>query len=65
MEALLAVWCRPDWKSAEEGNEIYFVSEYKQRLIQLRFLPVMYIYDLADIMFFIKSLNFLILNLIS
>jgi len=41
-----------------------YVSEYKQRLVQLRLLPVMYIYDLAD-MFFIKSLKFLILNLIS
>jgi len=29
MEALLAVWCRPDWKSAEEGNEIYFAKLYK------------------------------------
>ena len=35
-----------------------YISECKQRLIQLRLLPVMYIYDLADIMFFIKSLKF-------
>jgi len=30
------------------------IGEYKQRLIQLRLHPVMYIYDLADIMFFYK-----------
>ena len=35
-----------------------YVSEYKQRLIQLRLLPVMYVYDLADTMFCIKSQKF-------
>jgi len=25
-----------------------YVSEYKQKLIQLRLLPVMYVYNLAD-----------------
>ena len=31
---------------------------YKQRLLRLEFLPLMYIYDLADIMFFVKSVKF-------
>ena len=33
-------------------------SDYKLRLIKLKLLPLMYIYDLADIMFFIKSVKF-------
>jgi len=33
------------------------VSEYKQRLIQLRFLPVMYIYDMADISYKITEIS--------
>jgi len=32
-------------------------SCYKQRLIQLKLLPLMYVYDLADIMFFVKALK--------
>jgi len=32
-------------------------SCYKQILIQLKLLPLMYIYDIADIMFFVKALK--------
>jgi len=32
-----------------------YCSCYKQRLMQLKILPLMYIYDLADIMFFVKA----------
>jgi len=35
-----------------------YTSGYKQRLLKLELLPLMYIYDLTDIMFFIKSLKF-------
>ena len=36
----------------------YILCDYKLRLIKLKLLPLMYIYDLADIMFFIKSVKF-------
>ena len=47
-----------------------YTSNYKDRLIQLGMLPLMYIYELADIMFFIKSIKhptdkFNILNYVS
>ena len=32
-----------------------YISDYKSRLIRLNLLPLMYIYELNDIMFFIKS----------
>ena len=35
-----------------------YTSNYKERLLRLKLLPLMYIYDLADIMFFIKSVKF-------
>ena len=35
-----------------------YTSCYKQRLPRLELLPLMYIYDLADIMFFVKSVKF-------
>ena len=31
-----------------------YTSNYKERLLRLKLLPMMYIYDLADIMFFYK-----------
>ena len=34
-----------------------YISNYKSRLIQLGILPLMYIFELADIMFFIKSVK--------
>ena len=34
-----------------------YTSDYKTRLIQLGMLPLMYIYEIADILFFIKSLK--------
>ena len=35
-----------------------YTSDYKTRLIKLNLLPLMYIYELLDILFFIKSLRF-------
>ena len=35
-----------------------YTSNYKERLLRLKLLPLMYIYNLADIMFFIKSVKF-------
>jgi len=32
-------------------------SDYKSRLIQIGILPLMYIYEIADILFFIKSIK--------
>ena len=32
-----------------------YISDYKTRLIKLNLLPLMYIYELLDILFFIKS----------
>ena len=32
-----------------------YTSDYKSRLIKLQLLPLMYMYDLSDILFFIKS----------
>ena len=34
-----------------------YSSDYKTRLIKLNLLPLMYIYELLDILFFIKSLK--------
>ena len=34
-----------------------YVSDYKTRLIKLNLLPLMYIYDQCDILFFIKSIQ--------
>jgi len=34
-----------------------YISSYKSRLLQLNLLPLMYIYELNDLMFLIKSLN--------
>ena len=34
-----------------------FTSSYKHRLLELKMLPLMYILDICDIMFFIKSLK--------
>ena len=34
-----------------------FTSDYKSRLIQMQLLPLTYILDLNDVMFFIKSLH--------
>ena len=34
-----------------------YISSYKSRLQQLNLLPLMYIYELNDLMFLIKSLN--------
>ena len=47
-----------------------FISDYKTRLLKLRLLPLMYIFELSDIMFFIKSIkcptnSFNIFNFIS
>jgi len=47
-----------------------FISDYKTRLLKLNLLPLMYIFELFDIMFFIKSIqnptaSFNILNFIS
>ena len=35
--------------------QILVISHYKQRFLRLELLPLMYIYDLAEIMFLIKS----------
>ena len=35
-----------------------YQSDYKSRLIKLNMLPLMYYYDLSDILFFIKSVKF-------
>ena len=35
-----------------------YKSDYKTRLIKLHMLPLMYYYDLSDILFFIKSIKF-------
>ena len=35
-----------------------YTSDYKSRLMRLNLLPLMYIYDLNDIMFFINSVKF-------
>ena len=35
-----------------------FISDYKTRLLKLNLLPLMYIFELSDIMFFIKSIKF-------
>ena len=47
-----------------------YTSDYKFRLIKLQLLPLMYMYDLSDILFFIKSVktpnnSFDILNYVS
>ena len=47
-----------------------YTSDYRTRLIQLGMLPLMYIYEISDILFFIKSLKtptdkFNILNYVS
>ena len=34
-----------------------FISDYKTRLLKLQLLPLMYIFELSDIMFFIKSIK--------
>ena len=34
-----------------------YISDYKTRLIKLNLLPLMYTYDLCDILFFIKSIQ--------
>ena len=34
-----------------------YLSDYKTRLIQLQLLPLMYIYEISDILFFIKNLK--------
>ena len=34
-----------------------YLSDYKTRLIQLRLLPLMYIFETSDILFFIKNLK--------
>ena len=34
-----------------------FISDYKTRLLKLRLFPLMYIFELFDIMFFIKSIK--------
>ena len=34
-----------------------YTSDYKSRLIKLQLLPLMYMYDLSDILFFIKSVK--------
>ena len=34
-----------------------YVSDYKTHLIKLKMLPLMYYYDLSDILFFIKSVK--------
>ena len=34
-----------------------YQSDYKTRLIQTGMLPLMYIYEIADILFFIKSIK--------
>ena len=33
------------------------VSDYKSCLIKLQLLPLMYVYELSDILFFIKSVK--------
>ena len=47
-----------------------YTSNYKHRLISLHLLPLMYFYELQDILFFIKNLqqpsdSFKILNYVS
>ena len=47
-----------------------YTSDYKSRLIKLQLLPLMYVYELSDILFFIKSIkspnnSFDILNYVS
>ena len=34
-----------------------YISNYKSRLLELKILPLMYVLDICDIMFFIKSLK--------
>ena len=34
-----------------------FISDYKTRILKLRLLPLMCIFKLSDIMFFIKSIK--------
>ena len=34
-----------------------YISDYKTRFIKLNSLPLMYTYDLCDILFFIKSIK--------
>ena len=36
----------------------YYSADYRQRLISLKLLPLMYFLELLDILFFIKSLKF-------
>ena len=47
-------------KSPTKSHKNYlsnYQSDYKTRLIQIGILPLMYIYELADILFFIKSIK--------
>ena len=56
MEALPAVWCRPDWKVCRRATKCIlqgFVSGHKQRLIQLKHLPrAEYILPFLHLFFF-------------
>ena len=40
-----------------------YVSDYKSRLIKLQILPLMYILDLNDVIFFVRSLKTLMKDL--
>ena len=47
-----------------------YTSDYKSRLLKLKLLPLMYLLDLSDVLFFIKSIklpydNFNILHFVS
>ena len=47
-----------------------YTSDYKTRLLKLKLLPLMYLLDLSDVLFFIKSIklpsdNFNILHFVS
>ena len=40
------------------STKFIYKSDYKTRLIKLHMLPLMYYYDLSDILFFVKSVKF-------
>ena len=39
------------------GDQSDYTSDYKSRLIKLQLLQLMYVYELSDILFFIKSVK--------
>ena len=55
------LYCSPLWRPYQRRATKFILSDYssdyKTRLIQLGMLPLMYILEIADIVFFIKSIN--------